>query len=197
MNYEVDNGFVCFEFNLVRDNQTRSGRAMRKLFRPLHRLREIPSHGERTANEWWNMFLCLYESQQSQKNGFCLKIQVINDGISTPSHTATVFLPVFCTHRGFIFHFYFGPNRFSQICVTNFGPFGRVSSLFSRFVWQASCRQSQLSSIIGPNNRIEAFLPAQFDREIKQAWNARHSSSIHRSFVKREVVLSCIAFLPL
>lgn len=96
-----------------------------------------------------------HESQQSQKILFCLKIQVINNEISTPSHTATVFLR-FCTHRGFIFHFYFGPNRFSQICVTNL-VHSAVSSLVSRFVWQASCRQSQLSSIIGMNNRNRGF----------------------------------------
>lgn len=62
MNYEVDNGFVCFEFNLVRDNQTRRGRAvecMGKLFRPLHWRRDIPLHAETTANEWRNMFCVL------------------------------------------------------------------------------------------------------------------------------------------
>lgn len=63
MNYEVDNGFVCFEFNLVRDNQTRRGRAgvecMGKLKFSLHRLRDIPLHGEPSANERRNMFCVL------------------------------------------------------------------------------------------------------------------------------------------
>lgn len=128
MNYEVDNGFVCFEFNLVRDNQTRRWRASSaweycSVCEFLASSAARNSLACRTANEWMNMFHVLsFMEVNSRKKLFLLKNsshQQWNFHTKSHGNRFSLFLHTSWLHFSFLFR----PESIFTNLRNKFGPF--------------------------------------------------------------------------